>query len=440
MLVIDGQIGELSGDAVGLAQALAAVLSHVHGEDCPVCGRDFREVSSEPLTVRLSAQISQLTERAGRIEALSRAKADTTGQLASSERERASLIQRRLEQNVRVATKGRVAELSDAHRNLETLAEAASGGSVIIRKDAEARGRLAALRDRSKGPSDIRNAVQQLCGRLDQAMGDEEPIPEVLTHLDRYIAEQMTHLTGQQKLRHQVSSDYRRLGEIEEEARTAIAKVKDNQETFRILSSRLESAEKGRQQARGIAAAAKRTRSGIVSRVFSDSLNAVWRDLFVRLAPDEPYVPAFKLPESSDAPVVAALETVHRSGGRGGAPGAMLSAGNLNTAALTLFLALHLSVSSRLPWLVLDDPVQSMDEVHVAQFAALLRTLSKEHDRQIVIAVHDRALFDYLGLELSPAFPDDQLIMVELSRSAGADTLAEPSYRIWQQDTAIAAG
>jgi hypothetical protein len=78
------------------------------------------------------------------------------------------------------------------------------------------------------------------------------------------------------------------------------------------------------------------------------------------------------------------------------APGAMLSAGNLNTAALTLFLALHLSVEVRLPWLLLDDPVQSMDEVHIPQFAALLRTLSKEHGRQVFIAVHDRPLFDYL--------------------------------------------
>jgi DNA repair protein SbcC/Rad50 len=55
----------------------------------------------------------------------------------------------------------------------------------------------------------------------------------------------------------------------------------------------------------------------------------------------------------------------------------MLSAGNLNTAALTLFLALNLSVERRLPWILLDDPVQSMDEIHVAQFAALLCTLAR---------------------------------------------------------------
>jgi DNA repair protein SbcC/Rad50 len=36
--------------------------------------------------------------------------------------------------------------------------------------------------------------------------------------------------------------------------------------------------------------------------------------------------------------------------------------------------------------------------VYIAQFAALL------HDRQVVIAFHERALFYYLTLELSPAW------------------------------------
>ena len=39
--------------------------------------------------------------------------------------------------------------------------------------------------------------------------------------------------------------------------------------------------------------------------------------------------------------------------------------------------------------------VQPALTVRIAQFAALLR------DRQVVIAVHKRALFDYLTLELS---------------------------------------
>ncbi|MET0374400.1 MAG: hypothetical protein ABW128_09100 [Rhizorhabdus sp.] len=104
----------------------------------------------------------------------------------------------------------------------------------------------------------------------------------------------------------------------------------------------------------------------------------------------------------------------------------MLSSGNLNTAALTLFLALHLAVPPSLPWLVLDDPVQAMDDVHVSSFAALLRTLAKEKQRQIVIAVHNRALFDYLVLEMTPAFPGDELITVEFERSAAGELRIDP--------------
>ena len=188
-----------------------------------------------------------------------------------------------------------------------------------------------------------------------------------------------------------------------------------------------------------MARAATNARTAIVGRVFNKSLNQILRDLFVRLAPTEPFVPAFRLPQSASEPVTAQLETAHREGGSGGAPGSMLSAGNLNTAALTLFLALHLSVRPQLPWLILDDPVQSMDEVHIAQFAALLRTLSKEHHRQIVIAVHERSLFDYLTLELSPAFAGDQLITVELSRSNSGASIAEPTYHNWEPDWAVAA-
>ncbi len=191
--------------------------------------------------------------------------------------------------------------------------------------------------------------------------------------------------------------------------------------------------------AKDIVRQTREARGRVVRRVFNDELNTVWRDLFVRLAPEEPFIPAFAIPENATVDVEAILETHHRRGGKGGNPRAMLSAGNLNTAALTLFMALHLSVRRKLPWLVIDDPVQSMDEVHIAQFAALLRTLSKQMGRQIIIAVHERSLFDYLSLELSPAFPGDRLNVVELGRNAMGQTTFRWEPRVYVADKAIAA-
>ena len=93
----------------------------------------------------------------------------------------------------------------------------------------------------------------------------------------------------------------------------------------------------------------------------------------------------------------------------------------------------------KLPWLILDDPVQSMDDVHVAQFAALLRTLSKQHGRQVVVAVHDRQLFDYLRLELSPAFQGDSLLTLELTRGPRRDTRCLSQRFSFQEEELLAA-
>jgi exonuclease SbcC len=43
---------------------------------------------------------------------------------------------------------------------------------------------------------------------------------------------------------------------------------------------------------------------------------------------------------------------------------------------------------------------------------------------QVLIAVHERALFDYLTLELSPAFPGDSLIAVEITRTFEGQAVA----------------
>ena len=182
---------------------------------------------------------------------------------------------------------------------------------------------------------------------------------------------------------------------------SALATAQTRRQRFETLSAAKKEADRRIDVAKDLVDKARKARTAIVGQVVNNDLNTVWRDLFIRLAPDEVFLPRFKLPASSGGPLKAELETIYRTGGLGGDPRAMLSAGNLNTAALTLFLALHLSVPPTLPLLIIDDPVQSMDEVHIAQFAALLRTL-KSADRQVVIAVHERALFDYLTLELSP--------------------------------------
>jgi len=70
---------------------------------------------------------------------------------------------------------------------------------------------------------------------------------------------------------------------------------------------------------------------------------------------------------------------------------------------------------------------------------SLLRTLSRDLGKQLAVAAHERALFDYLTLELSPAFPGDTLIFVEISRNFEGTAVATPRVFACSEDRAIAA-
>ena len=61
-----------------------------------------------------------------------------------------------------------------------------------------------------------------------------------------------------------------------------------------------------------------------------------------------------------------------------------------------------------------------------------------EGDAQATV-VHERSLFDYLTLELSPAFEGDRLNVIELGRNAVGKTLGSWDPKIFVPDGLIAA-
>lgn len=76
-----------------------------------------------------------------------------------------------------------------------------------------------------------------------------------------------------------------------------------------------------------------------------------------------------------------------------GAPGpalGMMSQGELNALALSVFLPRAAMASSPFRFVVIDDPVQSMDPAKVAGLARVLAAWA--HDRQVVVFTHDERL------------------------------------------------
>lgn len=438
--VLDEQIAKHAAAAGSLAEALNGILPHVHSENCPVCNRDFGEVSDKSLSDHLASQISMLTESAGRLRALTKERVEGASSLANAERSRGSIAGRLLTSETRDELKTRAARLSEFQLSLQQFESAVIEGEKYITEASEASASLNELRLKDQKATTIRAAAQKFAADLNlPVIGESEPLIEALHRFQIHVSKAEDALTHKEAARKEANAILKRLNVLEDQKQSLAKVTEDNGLRLERMNQLKVVADRRITQAKELSRRARDQRTAIVRRVFNESLNAIWRDLFVRLAPDEPFVPAFALPESDGGAVEAVLETLYRSGGKGGNPRAMLSAGNLNTAALTLFLALHLSVKPALPWLLIDDPVQSMDEVHIAQFAALLRTLSKQHGRQIVVAVHEKPLFDYLALELSPAFPKDRLITIDIGRAADGKTVIDYEPHVWVPDQAIAA-
>ncbi|TDT92513.1 exonuclease SbcC [Azorhizobium sp. AG788] len=427
-------------DARTLAAALAGIAPHVEGDMCPVCNRDYAEVGSGSLAAHIAATIAKLTSEAGRLQALSTERASESERLTTARRDEATAERLVLQPDALIDLRRRQSAIASTRSMLEPLqGEAAYGHSLFVRLD-NARRSLAAKRRAGLQSASLLPEINAVVERATGLPTTKFPgLREALEAASAALSNRLR--TVQANLASRVSVET----ELDQYIREAqllsdrLARTRQLEGRLSAMKGTFSSIGKVRERAKTIASAATQVRAGIVRDVFSGSLNKVWRDLFVRLAPNEQFVPQFRLPDRGDGKVEAVLETFHRSGQASGPPGAMLSQGNLNTAALTLFLALNLSVPSQLPWLVLDDPVQSMDDVHIAQFAAMLRTFSKGLGKQVVIAVHERALFEYLTLELSPAFAGDSLITVEISRNFGGDAVADPHFYAFEDDKAVAA-
>ena len=436
----DAQVAESSATdiAESLAGALAAIAPHIHDETCPVCARDYSEIGTEPLSAHLAVRISELGAQAERMQETAKARVSALSERRALEEQLKVAGAGRLEPEALVEARGVLARLEDAARRLAELKPGVVAGAALLRAKVEAERDLTTARERHRSQDDSLRELKHLASVLGSAAPAEQvPIADAVKGLSTELTRRISELEDRLSTR-------KRVDELIQHTEQIAARHTEEEEELRNRRAWLSGAdaavadlEARRIVLRQVHSTAESARARTVRAVFDDTLNRSWRELFIRLAPEEPFVPAFKLPRG-DRGLETRLVTEHRDGGPGGPPSAMLSAGNLNTAALTLFLALNLSAPRRLPWLLLDDPVQSMDEIHVAQFAALLRTLTRTAGRRVILAVHDRALFEYLKLELSPARPGEALTTVELERGTDGVSTAATEYVDYVEDPVFA--
>lgn len=441
MSAIDGEVGQISTNAGVLASALGELTSYIDSDVCPICDRDFSELRRGSLSEHAQHKIVHLSASAARLLTLGKARGESQLMVGRLEIEVETLGGRSVAPELLAEFDRHSASLASAIAELERITPSLREGAILRASDVAFRRVATELQSRSNALVAARETVSEFAVLLGtEGVGQEEGFEAAIKRIEALLKNEAERLSSRLALRRRGSELVITIKSIIERKLDAERKIASDAARSGLVDQALERAQSLRTQGQKVRDTVDGVRSAIIRSVFNNQLNRIWRDLFVRLASSEPFVPAFRIPESETRQLQPKLITVHRDSGEfAGTPGAMLSAGNLNTAALTLFLALHLSVSKELPWLILDDPVQSMDDVHIAHFAALLRTLSKEQGRQIVLAVHDRQLFEYLRLELSPAFPDDSLITLELLRGTRHDTLCISNRLEFREETTFLA-
>lgn len=436
---IDEELSRLSSSAGSLGSALAELTSFILDDICPVCDRDFSEVSKSPLNEHIHGKVRALSASSERLLILGRTRSEVQVTIERLDREIESIDARKLSEEVLAEIDRRLASFGALIAELEGMIEQLREGGRLRAAAVTARRAVSEVQSRHVSLAAARETLTSFSLSIGSSpLAEGESFQAAASRIDERLSAQALRLVDRLSMQRKCTGHIASIRSAITRREEVDAQISIDSASWGRVDRDLNAAQALRDQGLGVRNAVDRVRSAIIRREFNDRLNRVWRDLFVRLAPSEPFVPAFRIPESSTQRLQPKLITEHRDGGEaGGTPGAMLSAGNLNTAALTLFIALHLAAPKELPWLILDDPVQSMDDLHIAHFAALLRTLSKEHGRQVMIAVHDRQLFEYLKLELSPAFPEDSLLTLELSRGARRDSICVSTRFSFKEETAL---
>jgi DNA repair exonuclease SbcCD ATPase subunit len=154
------------------------------------------------------------------------------------------------------------------------------------------------------------------------------------------------------------------------------------------------------EEARTLSEAATRAITGVTRDRFA-SLQPLVDDIFARLAPHPAFTAlGFEMGVSYRAGVADPFVKDPESGVTRD-PLLVLSSSQANVAALTYFLALSWAADAgALPFLLLDDPLQSMDDVNALGFSDLCRHIRRR--RQLVVSTHEERLASLLERKLTP--------------------------------------
>jgi DNA repair exonuclease SbcCD ATPase subunit len=102
-----------------------------------------------------------------------------------------------------------------------------------------------------------------------------------------------------------------------------------------------------------------------------------------------------------------------QSSAQSNAPNTVLSSSQMNALAVSVFLSLNLGISRPpLYSAILDDPLQSLDDINLLGLVDLLRRTKDQ--RQLLVSTHNERFGALLARKLRPTGPDRRTVLIEL--------------------------
>jgi exonuclease SbcC len=421
----------------GRIEVLRRALDVPSGDVCPVCGRDYSELKSGDLRSRVTLELERLGIDIERLESAANRRAQLTTEEAQMRR-RLIALKGKVE-----STGPRVEQIRVHLGELKKSQEAISSIRQVcaewgrLRVEAETiRARLTAAEIRETQRAESAKEVSAIARELGIPEEEGPPDVELLAEkVSSHLRMQIDSIEANRTARFRLLNALDGAEAVASRLEQIGGSLRELEVQGRSVQIARENVKEALEKARLLARAASTVKKDLMQQVFNETLNGLWEDLFRRLVRWEIFTPRLSEPTSFRGKILTTIQAIADGAKPFEQAACVLSTGNLNTAALSLFLALHLVEEPRHHILVLDDPIQSMDDVHVVQLASVLRAIVREAGRQLLIAVHERALYEYLCLELGPSRPTDALLAIELSReSEQGDVAVRHERRIWKED------
>jgi DNA repair exonuclease SbcCD ATPase subunit len=368
---VEASIQSARDERQELASMAALALRHV-GDGCPACGRPM---DRHELTARLESVISRAADN------------DDVEELASALAARSAAETR----------------LSETHSELETLLEAEAGYQRWVSNE---RDRLARLSQLERDLTDALS-VPSPTESIDEQLG---LVQAAIKQVQQESVEVRDRLAEYDRLRSGM-----RLPSLRDSLEAARQTMSEARREYEAARRDIELRRFTHQQADLLVRALKSDSEDFLNQRLRD-IQPVLDQLYAGIDP-HPTLRNVKL-ETKNAHgknrLTATLtdsvgEVVVRD------PGTLLSTSQANAVAVCLFLAFNLGLKpTQLTAVVLDDPLQNLDDVHLLGLVDLLRRLPPY--RQVVVTTHDPSFAAVLARKMRPVQPNERLHVVRIKK------------------------